>query len=225
MYIQPSTTNLQGHWRLDGNYTDISANGYSLSDSGHAGTDATGMFGGAKKFASASSQYATIAEASCANLKISGSQTWLMWFKPTTTATAMKIFGFNNSANTANRGIQVVNVFKPWFEITGLTTNTKVEADNSLTAGNWYCIIGVYDSSASKLKLWVNGVKKEVTASGSASAITSDFSIGRMGSYNGVYTNGTIDECAVYNRAWSDDEVAGYYQKIFFNPQIIMNFA
>jgi hypothetical protein len=49
-----------------------------------------------------------------------------------------------------------------------------------MQTGKWYFVVGVYDSANTKLKVWVNGIKKEATASGSASDTNGPFRIGQI---------------------------------------------
>ena len=73
-------------------------------------------------------------------------------------------------------------------------------------------MVGIYDSANTKLKVWLNDVKTEVTASGStSSAGTEAFSLGRAGAYAGDYFDGIIDDAFVFNRALTDAEVLSLY--------------
>lgn len=201
--------NLQGLWHFNGNLNDTSPNSYNLTNSGS--TDVIGKFGNARSFVSASSHYATILDASCPNLEISGSQTWLAWVNPTTLADFLCVMAKTNTVNTTDHRLLLDSTGSALFQLTGLTTNVQVTSGNTLSVGNWSFVAGVYDSSAQLLKVWVNGNKTEVTASGSANDSNGDFSVGRLGSAGSFYFNGMIDEVAIYNRAWSDSEVKKYY--------------
>ncbi len=158
--------NLQAYYRLEADGTDDSPNGYDLT--GTAPDYVSAKFGNGGDFEATSSNYLSIANASCPNLEISGSQSWGCWIKPETLpASAMRVM----AKKINERGIYI-NSGVPTFQIIGLTTNTAVASSESLSTGLWYFVVGVYDSSNSKLKIWVNGTKTEVTASGSSTAST-----------------------------------------------------
>lgn len=201
-------TSLKGYWRLESDFHDSSASGYDLTGN-NTPTDVTGYFGNGKQFASASSESATIASASCADLEIAGSQTWMCWYKKTS-GTDHAILGKSDSTPTKLKRIYSNNLNNVSFTLTGLTTNTSVTSSNAIANGAWSFICGIYDSTNSLLKIWIDGTKTEVTASGSATATGGQFALARDGDYSN-YANGIIDEVAIFNRALSDDEVTRYY--------------
>lgn len=203
------TRNLQGLWHFNGNLTDSSPNGYTLTNNGS--TDVVAKFGNGRNFVSASSQYATIADASCPNLELSGSQTWVAWVKLATLADFHCVMAKTNTVNSTDHRLLVDSTGAVLFQLTGLSTNIQVTSTNRVTAGIWACLTAVYDSSEQRLKVWVDGTKTEVVASGSANDSNGDFSVGRLGSAGSFYFNGVIDEVAIYSRAWSDSEVRSYF--------------
>lgn len=190
---------------------DYSANGYHLV-TGTQPANTTGLYGQAGDFEKDSSQYITIADATAPNLEISGSQTWTCWFKPESEVIG-RLMGKWASAGGNIKNIQYDGGVskKVIFALSGLTTNSIVTSTQTLSAGNWYFIAGVYDSTNQKLKIWINGEKTEVSASGSAADIASGFSIGRPGDRAVDYTDGIIDDVAIFNRALTDDEIYEIY--------------
>ena len=210
--------NIAGLWNLNGNFNDLSSNGYNLTASGSPTDNNDGMMAQAKTFASASSQYAKIANASCANLNLTGSQTWFALVNPSAFSTNGRIMSKTDATNTAKRKELYIlassdgnNPYKIQFELDGLTTNNVVYSNQKLSANKWYLVVGVYDSTNSKLKVWVNGIKTEVTASGTAQSSTSDFRIGAAGFGGGNtesdFFNGTIQCAGVLSVALSDSQV------------------
>jgi hypothetical protein len=202
--------NLQGYWRL-ADATDESSNSYDLS--GTAPTYTTGKFGNGGDFEAGSSQYLAIADASCANLEISGSQTWSMWIKPESfPAGHMMAMSKDNGGATAQmRVITSGSSAYVRFALAGLTTNILVDSAVVLQTGKWYHCVGVYDSDATKLKIWLNGVKKEVTASGSHTDTNADFHISGWDNAATEYFDGIIDDVAIWDRALTDQEVFNLY--------------
>lgn len=204
--------NLQGYWRLEANGNDSSPNGYTVAPGNAPEGYVAAKFGNGADFEAANSDYLTIADASCPNLEIAGSQTWSVWIKAESLVANASIMSKRNGAGANFKRIITNGSYIPQFELVGLTTNITVPSSTgAIVAGNWYHIVGVYDSANSKLKIFVNGVKTEVTASGNANDTDGAFSIGREGSYNGQYFDGIIDDAAIWNRALTDAEVMGLY--------------
>lgn len=191
---------------------DESDNKYHIGAMG-APVNTTGRYGDGIDLESADSQYLVTPNASCPNLEITGSQTWSCWIKPESKTGADFCLMGKSIGGAPYRQIYVNSIGTLYFTCSGLTTNESVSIADPLTLGEWHHIVGVYDSSATKLKLFVNGQKTEVTASGSMTSSSADFWIGRYAT--GGYFDGVIDDVAVFNRALSDDEVAELYAQRF----------
>lgn len=213
--ILKNSSNLKAYYRLENGSltTDSSSSGYTLTNYNTV-ADATGMFGGAGDFESGSSQYLSVADASCPDLEISGSQTWMCWVKPESVSANMHPMGKSPSNASNYRRLFVTSAGAAGFTITGLTTNTAVTTANGIiTAGNWYHLCGVYDATAQKLSIYVNGAATTVTASGSAPDTNGDFSIGRLGTWTGgEYFDGLIDDAAIFSSALSPDSIKELYE-------------
>jgi hypothetical protein len=153
---------------------------------------------------SSSSQYASIADASAPNLEISGSQTFEAWIKPESFADFRVIMAKANSTNVHD--FYMGSNAKPVFRLAGLSTNTSVTYTGTLIAGVWVHVAGVYDSSATKLRLYINGeLDNEVTASGSAVDTNGNFYIGANDA--GTYFDGLIRNARVWNVARTQQEI------------------
>lgn len=197
---------LQGLWHLNGDFVDSSVNGYSLTGV-NTPADVIGKFRGGKNFIAASSQAATIADASCANLEIANAQTWMAWIYPTIVGVAEKQIMFKGpSGGTKNLAVAATGAIT--FRLVGLTpdalTSTRILAVN-----NWHFVVGRYDTAS--LAVFVNGHKTESASTGSGTDTNDVFAIGRQGNTAAQYFDGVIDECAVYSRAWTDKEIQDYY--------------
>jgi hypothetical protein len=153
---------------------------------------------------SSSSQYASIADASAPNLEISGSQTFEAWIKPESFADFRVIMAKANSSNVHD--FYMGANAKPVFRLAGLSTNTTVTYTGTLIAGVWVHVAGVYDSTATKLRLYINGeLDNEVTASGSAVDTNGNFYIGANDA--GTYFDGLIRNVRVWNVARTQQEI------------------
>src|SRR3990167_1845311 len=202
--------NLQGYWRMEGDWTDESGNGYTLTPT-NSPTFVSGKYGQAGDFEASSSQYSVRTDPT--NLEITSDITMCAWITPETVTAAQTILGKNNSANTAYRMIYLSGGDKPAIIISGLTTNISVISTGTISAATRYFVIGRYNSTTQKLNIRHyndSGTlieNKEVTASGSASDMsTIDFAIGRGGEFDGEYFDGIVDDAAVFNRFLTDEE-------------------
>lgn len=97
---------------------------------------------------------------------------------------------------------------KPSFYLNGLTTNPVVTAQNALVVSVWTHVAGVYDSSATKLRIYINGeLSNELTASGSATDTNSVFAIGRDGPNASGYFDGLIRNARVWSVARTQAQI------------------
>lgn len=203
---------LQGYWRFedDVNLIDSSPNAYHLTNHGSV-VAPIGKYGKGRDFEAGSSQYASIARANCANLRISGSQTWFCWVKPETLTSYQYVMNLANTDGSNDSGILVSadGGGIVYFTLRGLTTNVQVNSGATiLSNGVLAFITGVYDASAQKLRIYINGVKVgEVPASGSVTDITSGgFVIGARYDAN-IFYDGIADDSGIFSRAFTDQEV------------------
>lgn len=84
-----------------------------------------------------------------------------------------------------------------------------------LAAEKWYYIVGVYDGSIPSARIFLDGVERPVTLSGtmpaSLSATTKNLWIGDYTPTEHVYLNGTLGEVHIYNRTLSPVEIQQNY--------------
>jgi hypothetical protein len=94
-------------------------------------------------------------------------------------------------------------------------------ASNTLTAGNWYHVVGII-RGPTDMSIYVNGVDVGGTYSGSANVVLGySISSGRIGtdpSFTPGSFGGIIDEVGFWNRALSASEVATLYHAGNGNP-------
>lgn len=204
------SANLQLLYHLS-NTTDSSVNGYTLTNN-NVVTFVPGMFGTCANFVAASSQSLTV---TATNANVATSQTWLMWHNGGATGGDNFPMGFRTSGGSDYKGIQIQDGVEQCYNFYGgttLTPNNIATPTNSLIKNKRTCVIGVYDSSANTIKLFVNGVLlAKATTTGSFQTATSSFGLGRWGAHAVGYYQGQLDECAIWSRAWSDREVVNYY--------------
>jgi len=158
--------------------------------------------------ASASSQYASIADASSPNIDITGSQTWECWVNLISVTAQQHFLGGIRASGGGNfKGFWFGTTPEVNFSLSGLTTNETVTANiQSGFAGQWNHIAGVYNGST--LKSYINGEEvASVAASGSSGAITASFSIGRLGDQAVNHTNGRIRNFRIWNVARTQTQI------------------
>lgn len=204
-----------------GNALDLSSNAYNLTDTNTVGASSDGLMVRARDYELSSNQYHTIADASCPNLEISGSQTWIAFVKPESFS------GGTNRTILSKRNTTIKQLYingdtnpKAQFYLQGLTSNVTIASDVILEAGKWYMIVGVYDSANSLLKIWVNGVKKQVTASGSASDSNGNFQVSAYNGTNEPY-DGLVQNAMVLSYALSDNQVKRLFAATLYKGQKI----
>lgn len=217
---------LKVYYRFENNLNDTSASGYTLSNSNSNDT-ASGKFGHGRSFLRSSSQYAFLT--SYPNINLLGVQTWGMWVNPTAINVQYFAAGIRGASggdfrgfffNGAGGGAQVIE-----FDIDGLTTNQSVASSNAYNASAFNFLVGRYDGS--QISIFLNGTWTKNTASGSGNAITSNFSIGRLGDQGVNYMDGVIDDFWIFDRALTDAEVKYLYDGTpISSPQgaFLMNF-
>ena len=202
-----SDGDIEGLWPLNeasGNALDLSSSGYNLTDTNTVGASDDGLMALARDFEADNSEYFTIADASCANLEISGSQTWFAFIKPESVGDNMHVMA---KRNTKDHSIIVTDTKKFRFRLQDTTISSGLlDSDVILETGKWYFICGVYDSSNSLMKVWVNGVKKEATNTGTAGDSDADFRIGTSQGA-GLPFDGLIQNAGILSVALTDDQV------------------
>ena len=82
-----------------------------------------------------------------------------------------------------------------------------------LTAGNWFYVVGVYDSAAQKAKVYVNGnLDGEYTKSGSIdNPAANPVRIGTRSPGTTLPFNGLIGEVRIYSRVLTPQEILDHY--------------
>lgn len=220
-----SDGDIEGLWSLDeasGNAVDKSSNGYNLTDNNTVAASDDGLMVRARDFESGNSESFSIASGSAANLNMTGSQTWFTYLKfENVTTVPQSMMCVRNSGGGNNRDLSLYQAGNIRFECPGLTTNTIVASPIKLEAGKWYMVVGIYDSANTKLKLWINGIKTEVTASGSSSAITAGFALGKNGDMSQYYYDGLMQNSGVLSVALTDNQVKKLFAMTMYKGQKI----
>lgn len=158
-------------------------------------------------FESTSSQYASIANGSCPNLEITGSQTWECWVKPESFANNKRFMGKVNNDFSAYRLLYQLADASVIFVIIGLSDTVGLGA-GALVAGVWQHLAGVYDATAGEMYLYINGeLKDQATVTGTISAVTGtgQFAVGSDGVSG--HSDGLIRNARVWNVARTQAQI------------------
>lgn len=209
---------IEGLWNLNeasGDAVDLSANGYNLTDTNTVGASDDGLMGQARDFELANSEYFVGAGA---NANITGAQTWFVMIKPETVLAGsdQDIMCIRNSGGGSNRAMVLLPTGKLRFDMDGATTTASLSPDPTLETGKWYLVIGVFDPSNSKLKVWLNGVKKEATSTGASTAITGNIVLGRGGDMNQYYYDGLMQCAGILSKALTDAQAKALFDLLLY---------
>lgn len=189
-------------YHLQNSGKDSSANAYNLSAT-NSPVYATGKIGNGIDLEASSSQYMSVADASCPNLEISGSQTFSFWFKPESIA-LMNLIGKNGATN--RHQLYLSSGGKVNSNFSGLSI-AGLEHTTVLSAGTIYRIVFRYNGSTTAI--WINDTKESLAVTGTANDTNAPFYIGRGNS--GAYGDGIFDEIRVTSSALSDDWITTEY--------------
>lgn len=179
--VDAGPTPIKGLWPLNeasGGANDISAYNDDLTDHNTVGSSTGGRMAYARDFNSSNSEYFSAANASVAQLEISGSQTWAISFCADAISAGTLMAKYKNTASSNGKKLELLSDGRVKFTLGGLTTNTSVTSTVRCEAGKWYFVVGTYDSDNNELSVLVNGVRDVVTASGTVGDSNSDFTIG-----------------------------------------------
>ena len=111
----------------------------------------------------------------------------------------------NNAFYLGNNGVNLT------FTTTPILTNV------------WYHIVATVDLTSNKIKIFLNGVfENENTYNGiSYNSGTRSLRIGKVGYYDELYWNGSIDQVRIFSRALRPYEVEALYTEEYCTPTIV----
>jgi hypothetical protein len=132
------------------------------------------------------------------------------WFKLDSCSTTNYGIGLTTASSIR---LNTLGTNNSWF-FQLKSGETSVQSSSGTCIPNtWQHLTGVYDSSDTKLRLYINGVLANTSGavSGSdTSTLTDRLSMG-IGAVNTVFTKGAMDDVRIYSRALSASEVKQLY--------------
>jgi hypothetical protein len=216
----PQLSYIQGFWRFEDNFTDLSTNGYTLTETSGTIPFVTGKIGKAADFEEGDTEYLTIANASCANLRITGNLTISAWIKaesfPDDYCTIVAKYSLNSKrAYMLTLYDTGTGTDKIRFNVSNNGTDFNyIVGGTTLSAGSWYHVCGVYDGT--NIYVYLNGSSDAIPVSHATGINNADtpFNVGcRLDGADAVerYFDGLIDEVIIWNTALTANEVKDVY--------------
>ena len=94
---------------------------------------------------------------------------------------------------------------------------TYITGNTTMTLGQWYHVVGVFDGATQKLSVYVNGLSDATPVSTTFSQCATNTANPYIGAFNFPWSNyqnaftGSIDDLRIYNRALSAAEIQALY--------------
>lgn len=207
-------TGATGYYQLDegsgqtvGNLLGNTDNGYTEGDASWAGNGKVGS--NSLSFDGTSGTMAVIPSAV---IDTGQSYTVAAWVKLNTVSGNNQTFAGLVGSNVSPFYLQLSGgkfTFVTRTADSDSSSAPAVTATSSATTGTWYHVLGMYDSSAQTISLYVNGVLQGSTSFTSPWTARGATLIG-AGTYNRGpvdFTNGQIDDVHFYNRTLTSSEI------------------
>lgn len=163
----------------------------------------TGVFSNAADFETTDSSYID----TNLNDDVNGNSTVTAWFKPESLTARGGIIGqLDAGGGTAKMSLGLEfydtnNSIRCWSS-DAAAGGTAIYSSNAVTAGNWYFISCTYMDNGTGACIEVNGTRACVAgAQAPANSGVYNWSIGRLGEFDGLYADGIIDEVSIWDRA------------------------
>jgi hypothetical protein len=221
------TTGLVGHWKMDEMANGTCPGGLDVCD--HSGNEnhgnnvgATWQTGTAPTRTAIGSGYAAtfdgvddyIDAGNDASLDIADTITTSAWIYSDDNISRHSIIT-QGDGNDYTNNYQIFIDSDAYFTIGEGSTATYAIANDSISNGNWYHIVGVFDNSIAKI--YINGLLEGEDTFSGVRQLGGSFRIGvrSPSGTNQWYSDGQIDDVRIYNRALSEDEVKYLYETTY----------
>jgi rhamnogalacturonyl hydrolase YesR len=197
----PGTGNLAAHWPLDGNYDDVTGNGFNAISGGNPLFVDPGHSGQSVYFNSAS-------YLDCQNsaaMHLTGGASISAWIK----SSGLK----HQYASVVTKGLTAWRLIRnSWssamsfhFNAAG-TGEFQANGQTAVLDNQWHHLVGVYDGS--QVRLYVDGQLDAYGAAGAVKTSTDPVYIGsRVNRVSDRSWEGQIDDVRIYNRALTEAEI------------------
>lgn len=219
VYTQAQDTSLVAYFPFNGNALDVTGNGHNGTVNG--GVLTNDRFNQQEKAYTFPNLHNNIVLDNSVGLNLESGFTLNAWIK----------YKNVDCGFVGKHNCWVINGF--YFGISsnqiylrvGNSTWSEVITNETFLEDKWYMVTGVFDSSSSTIKIYVDGILKV-----SGSGIYNNFSPASMtiseasnGCPNGNMP-GAIDEVKIYNRALSDAEILAEYNSTYSDLVLFLPF-
>ncbi|EHR63229.1 LamG-like jellyroll fold domain-containing protein [Saccharomonospora cyanea] len=206
----PLASGLTGHWKLDGDLTDESAQGRTLTAEGAPVLDEPGYEGSAAALDGADDWLSEPTGVDTAE-----SFSVAAWVKPSTSEGNRAIVSQDGEhvsgfqLQTTSNGEWAFVMFSE-DAVGGGSVHSRIRSTQQVELGVWTHVTGVYDAAAQEVRLYVDGVLAGVKPHSGAWSASGPLTVGRaLWSDNHVdHFSGSIDEVRLYDRVLVDSEAA-----------------
>ncbi len=206
--LAPFVNGLIGWWKFNEGTGTIA---YDSSGYGHNGTiyNGTWLSGSSCKDGSClnfngTNSYVQALNAG-AGVSLQEGHTILLWFNPAALGT-----GKNILANTWTPYLSFHNTGNQPFHAAYINgTQANFQGNEVVSVGNWYQVGGTYDNTA--MNIYLNGALDATTPKTGADAVRSTTMCIGAFQCNSYWTNGSLDDVRMYNRALSAAEIQALY--------------
>ncbi len=197
---------------------DSSGNGNNATLHGGAAFTSSGHINGAITL-NGSTGY--LDATSSSDLQTSGAVTVAAWVKLGGTETDQKIA----STQDLTAGGYKLGIFdgKVEFEIRDSSNqyylDRSVTGGTALSTGVWYHVAGVWDPTTGTISTYVNGaLDRQLTTTGTLAVSGGDLIIGRDGTADSGYLDGSLDDLRIYQSALTASQISDLYHGIPLAP-------
>ncbi|MBI5734051.1 MAG: DUF2341 domain-containing protein [Candidatus Kerfeldbacteria bacterium] len=172
-------------------------------------TAASGQIGGAGNFTTGDK----ITKSSTASLNISGSFTLEAWVNQTNLTGYHDVITKTNGTSDGNYYLETngVNIDIGFYNGSGFTGFGSSGSGVSMSTGNWYHIVAVFDSTGNALKGYINGTQVINQSAGGATPQTNSASLSLGLGYIGENFLGKMDEARISSSVRSTDWIKTQY--------------
>ena len=195
---------LVSYYRFENSLNDEKGTN-NLTDNGSTNT-ASGKFGQARNFEADSTQYAkkTTATHPTGNSAFSIS----LWVNLESTGVDRVFFAIGVDGGSPTAAGVYLEGSSGKFAFSFASSNGKVLSSTIPSTGTWYYVVGVYDTSSTKI--YVNGVLENTTTYSSGNLSAGDLNVGSWVNNAGVH-DGDIDDAAIFSKALTAEDINYLY--------------
>lgn len=210
-------TNLVSYWKLEDLTDSFGTNNLTNNN---AATFVAGKVGNAVNLVAASSQY--LSKVDNATLDLTTAMSIDGWVKLTSVGAIQTFASKWNYSTDGAWAIQISNTNEIVVNIAPTPTDVgNTHGDTSglgLTTGTWYHVAVVFDGTltgnANRLKVFVNGVQKTLSFTGTIpAALLNSAAAFELGRFQGLgrFLDGLLDEVGLWGRALTSAEIITRY--------------